>query len=325
MENTIIIKGSVIAEKVKLEISEKLQDPLFRNLSAPMLTVITYDNDEASKVYVRQKKRACEELGIIFNEIVLNEEKHDEKYLLKVIDKLNLNTHVTGILVQLPLPKSIDEKKILNRISPRKDVDGFTSINAGNLALGLDCLKPCTPKGIIRMLKEIGYDDLSGLDAVVIGRSNIVGKPIAQMLLQKNATVTVCHTKTKDIKLKTANADIIIVAAGVPKLVDASYIGNNRPIVIDVGIHRTDNGLVGDVDFDSIKDLCKAISPVPRGVGPMTVAMLMENIYEAYEMESKLLWKYNQSSTINNAQYNDNEITTAQNLLYDTKELKLKK
>ena len=301
-----IIKCTVIADKIKQEIKEKLQNPKFRNISKPTLVVISYDNNEASKVYIRQKQRACDEIGINMVKLELKQDK-DQQYLINIINNLNMNMGITGIIVQLPLPNGFETEKILERISPRKDVDGFTSTNIGKLSLGLDCLKPCTPKGIIRILEEIGYDDLHDLNAVVIGRSNIVGKPIAQMLIQKNATVTICHTKSgsTNIRKHTKNADIIIAAAGSPKLLDKSYLDLNykRPIIIDVGIHRTDNGLVGDVDFDNVLNYVYKITPVPGGVGPMTVAMLMENIYEAYETQANLLWKYNQDCVINNIEY----------------------
>ena len=213
------------------------------------------------------------------------QEDTTEEALLAEIHRLNTDTSVDGILVQLPLPKHMDEHKVLFAIDPLKDVDGFHPYNIGKLMLQEDTYLPCTPKGILRMLDTAGYSDLSGLRAVVIGRSNIVGKPVAQLLLNRNATVTICHSRTRNIEEICAEADILIASVGSPRLVTADWVKKGA-VVIDVGINRVDGRLCGDVDFETVKDKAAVITPVPKGVGPMTIAMLLENTLESYRKHS---------------------------------------
>ncbi len=266
-----LIDGKVISGNIKDELKEKVAKEGIK----ATLAVILVGNDPASGVYVNNKKKACEYIGINSLSYELEESTSQEE-LLKLIDELNERADVNGILVQLPLPSHIDEKAIINRISPAKDVDGFHPINVGKLSLGEDCFLPCTPAGIIQLLKRSNVD-IDGKNCVIVGRSNIVGKPMAYLMLRENATVTICHSHTRDLKKVASEADILIVAIGKPKFITADYVGEGA-VVIDVGIHRMDNGkLCGDVDFDDVKDKVSKITPVPGGVGPMTIAMLMEN------------------------------------------------
>ncbi|MDD3612762.1 MAG: bifunctional methylenetetrahydrofolate dehydrogenase/methenyltetrahydrofolate cyclohydrolase FolD [Clostridia bacterium] len=275
-----IIDGKSIAEEIRTSIKERVSKMKEAMNINPSLTVILVGDNPASQVYVRNKERACIEVGIDSN-IIRMSEKTSEQELLDTIQKLNEDRSVHGILVQLPLPEQINEDKIIAAIDPNKDVDGFHPINRGKLFAGEKSLEPCTPMGIIRLLDHIGYE-IEGKNAVIIGRSNIVGKPVALMLLKRNATVTIVHTRTKDIKSITQTADILVVAVGRAKIVDSSYIKEGA-VVIDVGISRLDGKLCGDVDFDDVKDKAGYITPVPRGVGPMTIAMLLENTLTAAE------------------------------------------
>ena len=236
-------------------------------------------NDPASSVYVNNKKKACAYIGIDSLSYELPEETTQEE-LLSLIEELNDKKEVNGILVQLPVPKHIDEKTIINAISPKKDVDGFHPQSVGSLCIGQPGFVSCTPAGIIELLKRSNVD-IAGKHCVVIGRSNIVGKPMALLMLRENATVTVAHSKTKDLKEITKQADILIVAIGKPKFIDSSYVKEGA-VVIDVGIHRNEaNKLCGDVDFESVQTIASAITPVPGGVGPMTIAMLMKNCVDS--------------------------------------------
>ncbi len=273
-----IIDGKTISTQIKDELKEKVA----RDNIKATLAVIQVGNDPASTVYVGNKKKACEYIGIGSASYELPEETSEEE-LLKLIDDLNADDSVNGILVQLPVPAHINEKKVINRISPLKDVDGFHPESVGNLCIGQEGFVSCTPAGIIELIKRSGIT-IEGKECVVIGRSNIVGKPMALLLLANNGTVTVCHSRTQNLKEVCKRADILVVAIGRPKMIDHEYIKEGAT-VIDVGIHRMDNGkLCGDVDFDDCADLAGAITPVPGGVGPMTIAMLMANIVKAAEL-----------------------------------------
>lgn len=272
-----IIDGKKISQEIKDELREKMAE-LKQKGGSRCLAVIQVGDDPASSVYVNNKKKACEYIGIDSESYHLPEET-TEKELLELIDELNRKPEVNGILVQLPLPKQIDENKILLAISPEKDVDGFHPVNVGNLSIGRPGFVSCTPAGVIQLLKRAGIE-IEGKECVVLGRSNIVGKPMAMLLLRENGTVTVCHSRTKDLKEITKRADILVAAIGKPKFIDADYVKEGA-VVIDVGIHRNENGkLCGDVDFESVAPHCAAITPVPGGVGPMTIAMLMNNCVE---------------------------------------------
>lgn len=272
-----IIDGKKISQEIKDELREKMTE-LKQKGESRCLAVIQVGDDPASSVYVNNKKKACEYIGIDSESYHLPEET-TEKELLDLIDELNRKPEVNGILVQLPLPKQIDEDKILLAISPEKDVDGFHPVNVGNLSIGRPGFVSCTPAGVIQLLKRAGIE-IEGKECVVLGRSNIVGKPMAMLLLRENGTVTVCHSRTKDLKEITKRADILVAAIGKPKFIDADYVKEGA-VVIDVGIHRNENGkLCGDVDFESVAPHCAAITPVPGGVGPMTIAMLMNNCVE---------------------------------------------
>lgn len=272
-----IIDGKKISQEIKDELREKMAE-LKQKGGSRCLAVIQVGDDPASSVYVNNKKKACEYIGIDSESYHLPEET-TEKELLELIEELNRKPEVNGILVQLPLPKQIDENKILLAISPEKDVDGFHPVNVGNLSIGRPGFVSCTPAGVIQLLKRSGIE-IEGKECVVLGRSNIVGKPMAMLLLRENGTVTVCHSSTKNLKEITKRADILVAAIGKPKFIDADYVKEGA-VVIDVGIHRNENGkLCGDVDFESVAPHCAAITPVPGGVGPMTIAMLMHNCVE---------------------------------------------
>lgn len=269
-----IIDGKAISRQIKEECRIKAEEYREKGIEIT-LAVVQVGSDPASSVYVRNKKRACEECGIHSLSYELPEET-GEAELLALIEKLNGDDAVNGILVQLPLPKQIDEDKVIQAIDVRKDVDGFHPMSAGALCTGQRGFVSCTPAGIIQLLKRSGIE-IAGKECVVIGRSNIVGKPVALLLLAENGTVTVCHSKTSDLREVTKRADILVVAIGRPKFITADYVKEGAA-VIDVGIHRNENGkLCGDVDFDSVAPKCSAITPVPGGVGPMTIAMLMSN------------------------------------------------
>ena len=273
-----IIDGKLISKQIKDELKEKVAK-LKAAGTEICLAVIQVGNDPASTVYVGNKKKACEYIGIKSLAYELPEETTEEE-LLQIIDKLNKDDSVNGILVQLPVPKQINDERIINAISPLKDVDGFSPASVGALSIGQKGFLSCTPAGIIQLLKRSNID-IEGKECVVVGRSNIVGKPMAMLLLRENGTVTVSHSKTKNLKEVCKRADILIAAVGKPKMIDASYVKEGA-VVIDVGIHRNENGkLCGDVDFESVEPICSAITPVPGGVGPMTIAMLMNNCVEA--------------------------------------------
>ena len=269
-----IIDGKAIAGEIKEECRVKAEEYREKGIEIT-LAVVQVGSDPASGVYVRNKKRACEACGIRSLSYELPEETCEVE-LLELIEKLNRDEAVNGILVQLPLPGQIDEKKVIQAIDAKKDVDGFHPMNAGALCTRERGFVSCTPAGIIQLLKRSRIA-IAGKECVVIGRSNIVGKPAALLLLAENGTVTVCHSRTADLKEVTKRADILVVAVGKPKFITAEYVKEGA-VVIDVGIHRKENGkLCGDVDFDSVAPKCSAITPVPGGVGPMTIAMLMSN------------------------------------------------
>ncbi len=271
-----IIDGKELSSKIKLELKTKIQDFKTKYEKDITLAVVLVGDNPASQVYVKNKIKTAEELGINSLSYRLPQTAtYDE--VESVVKNLANDDNVDGILVQLPLPKGLDEEKILELIPDEKDVDGFCKENLGNLLLGRHSIVSCTPLGVIKMLESINYD-FTGKNAVVIGRSNIVGKPLALLLLQKNCTVTVCHSKTKNLKEICANADLVIAAIGKPEFVKGDMIKEGAT-VIDVGINRTENGLVGDVDFDDVAYKTENISKVPGGVGPMTITMLMENTY----------------------------------------------
>lgn len=273
-----LIDGKLISKQIKDELKGKVES-LKSEGKEVCLAVIQVGCDPASTVYVGNKKKACEYIGIKSIAYELPEETTEEE-LLGIIGKLNEDDSVHGILVQLPVPKHINEEHIINAISPAKDVDGFHPASVGALSIGKKGFVSCTPAGIIQLLKRSGIE-IEGKDCVVIGRSNIVGKPMAMLLLRENGTVTVCHSKTKNLKEVCKRADILVVAIGKPKMIDASYVKEGAT-VIDVGIHRNENGkLCGDVDYEAVEPVAGAITPVPGGVGPMTIAMLMNNCVEA--------------------------------------------
>ena len=277
-----IIDGKRISAEIKDELKEKVAAYKAEGVEIT-LAVIQVGNDPASSVYVGNKKKACEYIGIRSLAYELPEETTEEE-LLTLIEGLNERADVNGILVQLPLPKHIDEEKVLNTISPLKDVDGFHPMNVGALCIGKDGFVSCTPAGIIELLKRSDVE-IAGKECVVIGRSNIVGKPMALLLLRENGTVTVTHSKTKDLKEVCSRADILVVAIGRPKMITADYVKEGA-VVIDVGIHRGEgNKLCGDVDYDDVAPKCSAITPVPGGVGPMTIAMLMKNCVESIQLQ----------------------------------------
>lgn len=275
-----IVDGKKISQEIKDELKEKVA-AMAKEGKKVALAVIQVGNDPASSVYVRNKKKACEYIGIESFSYELPEETTEEE-LVALIEKLNADAGVNGILVQLPLPEQINEEKIIQTISPDKDVDGFHMQNVGALCTGGKGYVSCTPLGIITLLKRSGIE-IAGKRCVVMGRSNIVGKPMAMLLLRENGTVTICHSKTQDMKEITKQADILVVAIGKPKFVDETYVKEGA-VVIDVGIHRNaENKLCGDVDFDKVAPHTSAITPVPGGVGPMTIAMLMNNCVSSVE------------------------------------------
>lgn len=274
----IIISGKELAQKVRSDLKEDVTNLKQKGIQ-PKLAVIMVGNDSSSAVYVRNKSKACDEIGIGFEEFLLEENTTREE-LLGVIQKLNERNDIHGILLQSPIPKHLDIREAFNTIDYKKDVDGFHPINVGKLSIGEECFISCTPAGVMKML-EANNIEIEGKRAVVIGRSNIVGKPLVQCLLNKNATVTVCHSKTKDIKEITKQADILIAALGKPKFVTVDMVKQGA-VVIDVGINRNEEGkLVGDVDFENVEPIASYITPVPGGVGPMTIAMLMNNLVKA--------------------------------------------
>lgn len=273
-----IIDGNQISADIRDEVAREAARLKQEHGVTPGLAVVLVGDDPASHVYVRKKEEACAAAG-------MNSFKHalpgdaGEEELLAIVDKLNRQEDVHGILVQLPLPDQIDSNKVLYAINPDKDVDGFHPVNVGRLCIGEPLFPPCTPAGIIEMLHRIGVE-LNGANAVVVGRSNIVGKPIAMLLLGENCTVTICHSRTKDLAAVTRAADVLVAAVGKPRMITGDMVGEGA-VVIDVGVNRTDEGLVGDVDFEAAKEKAAAITPVPGGVGPMTIAMLLKNTCRA--------------------------------------------
>ena len=279
-----IIDGKAISTQIKDELKEAVAEMKAKGITL-CLAVIQVGADPASCVYVRNKKKACEYIGIESLSYELPEETTQEE-LLEIIKELNARKDVNGILVQLPLPKSLDEEKILDAIDPLKDVDGFHPMNVGNLSIGRKGFVSCTPAGVIQLLKRSGIS-IEGKECVVVGRSNIVGKPMSMLLLRENGTVTTAHSRTKNLQEVTKRADILVAAVGKPRMITADYVKEGA-VVIDVGIHRNeDNKLCGDVDYESVAPKCSAITPVPGGVGPMTIAMLMKNCVESYSLQNQ--------------------------------------
>lgn len=269
-----IISGKQVSEEIRAGLRAEVE-ALVKQGFTPGLAVILVGEDPASQVYVRNKEKACHDLGY-YSEVHRLAASTSQEELLALVDKLNRQANIHGILVQLPLPRHIDEKSVIDAIAVEKDVDGFHPVNVGNLVIGDDSLLPCTPAGVIELIKRTGIE-MSGKHAVVIGRSNIVGKPVSLLLQRENATVTMCHSRTANMKELTKQADILVVAIGKANFVDASYVKPGA-VVIDVGMNRLDTGkLAGDVDFESVKEVSGPITPVPGGVGPMTITMLMNN------------------------------------------------
>ena len=276
----VIIDGKAVAAKVRAGIKEETE-ALIKKGKTPGLAVVIVGNDQASRAYVNNKEKACAEVGIRSEEYALPEET-TEAELLALVDKLNKKDDVDGILVQMPVPKQIDSEKVINAISPEKDVDAFHPQNVGKIMIGNYDFLPCTPAGIMELIKETGVT-VSGAECVVIGRSNIVGKPMAMLLLHANGTVTVCHSRTKNLKEVTARADILVSAVGKAKFVTADMVKEGA-VVIDVGMNRDENGKrCGDVDFEAVCEKAGFIAPVPGGVGPMTITMLLKNTLKAAE------------------------------------------
>lgn len=274
----ILMDGKALAQKVREGVKEEVEKLKQEGIN-PKLAVIMVGNDSASAVYVRNKSNACKKAGIEFEEYLLPEETKEDE-LIELIEKLNKDDSVHGILLQSPVPKHINIDRAFDTISPKKDVDGFNAVNVGRLTIGQDCFISCTPYGIIKILEEYNIE-IEGKRAVVIGRSNIVGKPMAQCLLAKNATVTICHSRTKDLASVVREADIVVAAIGKPNFITGDMIKEGA-IVIDVGINRMDDGkLIGDVNFEEAEPKASYITPVPGGVGPMTIAMLVENVVKA--------------------------------------------
>lgn len=279
-----IIDGKQISAKMRTEIKTDV-DKLKEKGITPGLAVILVGEDPASHVYVRQKELACQEAGLFSDKhALLNSATQEE--LLTIIDRLNNDEKIDGILVQLPLPKHIDETTVLRAVAPDKDVDGFHPINVGKLSIGEKGFYPCTPYGVIHLLEKSGVN-ISGKDAVVVGRSNIVGKPAAMLLLNHNATVTICHSKTHKLAEHTKRADILVVAVGAPRAITKDMVKEGA-VVIDVGVNREGGKLVGDVDFEGVKEVASQITPVPGGVGPMTITMLLHNTVQAAKLRRNL-------------------------------------
>jgi len=273
----VVIDGKQVAQSYRLKLKEEVAR-LKEQRIQPKLTVILIGEDPASQSYVRGKEKAAQEIGMESDLIRLPEET-GESELLHLIERLNADASVHGILVQLPLPKHIDESKVIFAIAPEKDVDGFHPVSVGKMMIGEPTFLPCTPNGILHLIKEMNVP-IAGRHVVVVGRSQIVGKPVGMLFLNESATVTYCHSKTADLGAMTRQADILIVAVGVPKLITADMVKPDA-VVIDVGVNRVDGKLVGDVEFEAVKDVASMITPVPGGVGPMTITMLLHNTIEA--------------------------------------------
>ncbi|WP_434737496.1 bifunctional methylenetetrahydrofolate dehydrogenase/methenyltetrahydrofolate cyclohydrolase FolD [Faecalicoccus pleomorphus] len=282
-----IIYGSELSQKIKAELKQEIKKLQKEGKRLPVLSVILVGDNPASQSYVKSKANACASIGME-NRTICMPGSTTQQELLEEVQRQNEDPEVDGILVQLPLPSHLDEVSVIDAISPDKDVDGLHPVNAGTLLTGRDGFVPCTPLGVMEMLTSIGYADLSGLNAVVIGRSNLVGKPLSLLLQKQNATVTMAHSRTAHLKEICQQADILIAAIGKPKKITADYIKEGA-VVIDVGINRMEDGkLCGDVDFEAIKEKTKAITPVPKGVGPMTVCMLLKNTLKAYKEHEKI-------------------------------------
>ena len=272
-----LIDGKALATEVRASLKNDVQELKAKGIT-PILAVILVGDDKASQIYVRNKNKACQDVGIKYEEFLLDKDTTMEK-LLSLIETLNNREDVYGILLQSPLPKHLNADEAFRKISPEKDVDGFNPVNVGRLCLKQDGFVSCTPAGIMKMFEKYNIN-LEGKNAVVLGRSNIVGKPMSLCLLNNDATVTICHTKTQNLAEITKKADILVVALGKPKFVTKDMVKDGA-VVIDVGINRTENGIVGDVDFENVKEKTSYITPVPGGVGPMTIAMLMNNVVKA--------------------------------------------
>ena len=276
----MIIDGKKEAQLLRNEIKKEIESIKSKNNKVPGLTVILIGDFAPSQIYVKNKEKNAKEVGIN-SEVVRYPKEVTEQEVLNKIKELNDNDAVSGILVQLPLPPQINKEKIINAIDPAKDVDGFHPINVGNLSSGYNATVPCTPLGCLFLIKKV-EPNLSGKHAVIIGRSNLNGKPMAQLLLKENCTVTILHSKTKDLKIECLKADILIAAVGVPNLVKDDWVKENS-IIIDVGINKVGDKIIGDVDFDAVKEKVRAITPVPGGVGPMTIACLLKNTLECFK------------------------------------------
>jgi len=276
----ILIDGKKIAAELREELRQEVVELKTKHNKIPGLTVILIGDMAPSQIYVRMKEKAANEVGLK-SEVIRYPGTVEEKTVLDKIEELNKDESISGILVQLPLPKHIDKQKVIETILPGKDVDGFHPMNVGNLSSGYESSVPCTPLGCYLMIKKI-EPNLSGKKAVMIGRSNLNGKPMAQLLLKENCTVTITHSRTKDLKAECLEADIIVAAVGIPELVKADWVKKDA-IVIDVGINKTENGLVGDVAFDEVSKVAKALTPVPGGVGPMTIACLLKNTIDCFK------------------------------------------
>ena len=276
----ILIDGKKTAAELREELKKEVSDLKSKTNKVPGLTVILIGDMAPSQIYVRMKEKAANEVGLK-SEIIKYPDSIEEKAVLQKIDELNKDESVSGILVQLPLPKHIDKQKVIEAILPSKDVDGFHPMNVGNLSSGYESSVPCTPLGCYLLIKKI-EPNLNGKKAVVVGRSNLNGKPMMQLLLKENCTVTITHSKTKDLKGECLKGDIIVAAVGIPELVKGDWVKKDA-IVIDVGINKTDKGIVGDVAFDEVSKVAKALTPVPGGVGPMTIACLLKNTIECFK------------------------------------------
>jgi methylenetetrahydrofolate dehydrogenase (NADP+) / methenyltetrahydrofolate cyclohydrolase len=280
----ILIDGKKIAAELREELRLEVLELKTKHNKIPGLTVILIGDMAPSQIYVRMKEKAANEVGLK-SEVIRYPGTVEEKTVLDKIEELNKDESISGILVQLPLPKHIDKQKVIETILPGKDVDGFHPMNVGNLSSGYESSVPCTPLGCYLMIKKI-EPNLSGKKAVMIGRSNLNGKPMAQLLLKENCTVTITHSKTKDLKAECLEADIIVAAVGIPELVKADWVKKDA-IVIDVGINKTENGIVGDVAFEEVSKVARALTPVPGGVGPMTIACLLKNTIECFKRTQK--------------------------------------
>ena len=280
----ILIDGKKAAAELREELKQEVADLKTKHNKVPGLTVILIGDMAPSQIYVRNKEKSANEVGLK-SEVIKYPDTVEEKIVLEKIEELNNDQTVSGILVQLPLPKHIDKQKVIETIAPSKDVDGFHPMNVGNLSSGYESSIPCTPLGCYLMIKKI-EPNLSGKKAVVVGRSNLNGKPMTQLLLKENCTVTITHSRTKDLKAECLEADIIVAAVGIPELVKGDWVKKDA-IVIDVGINKTENGLVGDVAFDEVSKVAKALTPVPGGVGPMTIACLLKNTVECFKRSQK--------------------------------------